>query len=136
MVEHQLIPARVRSVTKSLKVNNGHVAVWAPACQDSIPGGHAGVGVVSHKGAPNTLPTFCTTKFGELFKLRGVLRVIVPWANGSIAHLFVVYGYQGSSDDYQKLALTNKLVGAVICEARVCGTGQRALVAGDLNVEP
>ena len=47
VIEHRLIPARARSVAKSLKVRNGHVAVWAPACQDSIPGGHAGVGVVS-----------------------------------------------------------------------------------------
>ena len=54
----ELIPARARSVANSLKVTAGYVSVWAPACQDSIPGGHAGVGVISLKGAPLTLPTF------------------------------------------------------------------------------
>ena len=60
VVEHRLIPARVRSVTKSLKVTAGRISVWAPVCQDSILGGHAGVGVVSLKGAPLALPTFFT----------------------------------------------------------------------------
>ena len=43
VVGHRLIPARARSVTSSLKVTAGYVSVWAPACQDSIPGGHAGL---------------------------------------------------------------------------------------------
>ena len=45
--EHRLIPARVRSVGHQLRA-----AVWAPACQDHIVGGHAGVGIVSPGGAP------------------------------------------------------------------------------------
>ena len=61
---------------------------------------------------------------------------MLPLANGSIAHLFVVYGYQGSSDDPHKLALTNKLLDAVICESRACGTGQPVIISGDLNAEP
>ena len=69
VVEHRLIPARARSVTKSLKVTSGFISVWAPACQDSIPSGHAGVGVVSLKGAPLTLPTFSTSEFGEFLKV-------------------------------------------------------------------
>ena len=68
VVEHRLIPARVRSVTKSLKVNTCCISVWAPACHDSIPGGHGGVGVVSLKAAPLTLPTFYTPDFGEFFR--------------------------------------------------------------------
>ena len=90
VVEHRLIPARSRSVANSLKVTAGFVTVWALACQDSIPGGHAGVGVVSLKGALLTLPTFSTPEFGEFFRLGRALRVILPLANGSIAHLFVV----------------------------------------------
>ena len=50
--------------------------------------------------------------------------------------MFVVYGYQGAADDPHKLALTNKLLEAVICEARVCGTGQPVILTGDLNAEP
>ena len=56
------------------------------------------------------------------------IRVILPLANGSKAHLFVVYAYQGSSDDTHKLALTGKLMENVVCEARSCGTGQRVMV--------
>ena len=99
-------------------------------------GGHAGVGIVSMSGAPLTLPSFSTPEFEEFFRLGRAVRAILPVANGSIAHLFVVYGYQGSSDDTHKLALTSKLLEAVICEARVCGTGQPVIIAGDLNVEP
>ena len=136
VAEHRLIPARARSVTNSLKVSSGIVSVWAPACQDSIPGGHAGVGVVSMKGAPITLPTFSTSHFLEFFKLGRAIRVILPLANGIKAHLFVVYGYQGSSDDPHKLSLTNKLLEAVIGEARVCGSGQPVITVGDFNAEP
>ena len=65
-----------------------------------------------------------------------VLRVILPLASGRIAHLFVLYGYQGASEDPNILALTNKLLESAICEARVCGTGQPVMFAGDLNVLP
>ena len=136
IVEHRLIPARVRSVSNSLKIASGLVSVWAPACQDSIPGGHAGVGVISLRGAPITLPTFYTPEFSEFYRLGRAVRVILPLANGIIAHLFVVYGYQGSCDDAHKLSLTNKLMEAVIGEAKACGVGQPVVVAGDLNVEP
>ena len=50
--------------------------------------------------------------------------------------MFVVYGYQGASDDPHKLALTNKLLEAVICEEKACGTGQPVIISGDLNAEP
>ena len=136
IAEHRLIPARARSVANSLKVSSGIVSVLAPACQDSIPGGHAGVGVMSMKGAPITLPTFATPEFSEFFRLGRALRVILPLANGIIAHLFVVYGYQGSVDDPHTLSLTNKLLEAVIGEARVCAVGQSVIIAGDLNAEP
>ena len=95
VVEHRLIPATARSISKDLRVNYGHASVWAPACPDSIPGGHAGVGVVSLQGAPVTLPSFRTAEFGEYFRLGRTIRVVLPLASGSIAHLFVVYGYHG-----------------------------------------
>ena len=38
IAEHRLIPARARSVTNSLRVSSGLVSIWAPACQDPIPG--------------------------------------------------------------------------------------------------
>ena len=45
-------------------------------------------------------------------------------------------GYQGAAEDPHKLALTNKLLEAVICEAKSCGTGQPVIIAGDFNGEP
>ena len=40
--------------------------VWAPASKDSSHVGNAGVGVVSLRGAPISLPTFATAQFGEV----------------------------------------------------------------------
>ena len=47
VAEHRLIPSRARSVCHQLR-RAGHHSVWAPACQDRIAGGHAGVGVLCH----------------------------------------------------------------------------------------
>ena len=62
VVEHRLIPARVRSEWSRLRVK-GLSSVWAPASQDSSHVGNAGVGVVSLRGAPVDLPTFATAQF-------------------------------------------------------------------------
>ena len=51
VVEHRLIPARVRSEWSRLR-GKGLSSIWAPASQDSSHVGNAGVGVVSLKGAP------------------------------------------------------------------------------------
>ena len=47
--EQRLIPSRARSIGHLLR-EAGHV--WAPACQDHVAGGHAGVGAVSLGAAP------------------------------------------------------------------------------------
>ena len=57
VVEHRLIPARVRNECNRLR-RKGLASVWAPACQDSSHVGHAGVGGVSLRVAPAALP-FC-----------------------------------------------------------------------------
>ena len=43
--EHRLISSRARSICHELQ-KAGYQSVWAPACQDQVAGGHAGVGVV------------------------------------------------------------------------------------------
>ena len=58
-VEHRLIPAGVRSGWARLR-RKGLATVWAPASQDTSHVGHAGVVVVSLRGAPIFLPTFAT----------------------------------------------------------------------------
>ena len=119
VAEHRLIPARARSVGHQLR-KAGYHSVWAPACQDSVPGGHAGVGVVSLGGAPLALPSFVTSEFREFFKLGRVLRTTLPTGKGGVVHLFVVYGYQGAEEDAEKLRLTDRLLQAVLAEAQCC----------------
>ena len=58
VAEHRLIPSRARSVGHQLR-KAGHHSIWAPACQDKIAGGHAGVGVVSLGGTPFISAIFC-----------------------------------------------------------------------------
>ena len=111
-------------------------SVRAPACQDSIPGGHAGVAVVSLGGAPLALPSIVTPEFREFFRLGRVLRTTPPTGKGGVVHLFVVYGYQGAEEDADKLRLTDKLLQAVLAEAQVVCIGQPMLIAGDLSADP
>ena len=124
VAEHRLVPARSRNVTTQLRKAH-RSSVWAPSCQDVTPGGHAGVGVISLHGAPLSLPTLCDPSFKEFFfRLGRSMRVVLPLGNGGIAHLFIIYGYQGAESDPEKLTLTDNLLTAVLAEAKVCCAGQ------------
>ena len=70
VAEQRLIPARARSIGHQLR-KVGCRSVWAPACQDQISCGHAGVGVIS----------LC----------------VLPTGDGCVVHLFVVCGYQAGT---------------------------------------
>ena len=135
VAEHRLIPARARSVGHQLRRAGFH-SVWAPACQDTIPGGHAGVGVVSLGGSPLALPSCVTPEFREFFWLGRVLRTTLPTGKGRVVHLFVVYGCEGAEEDAEKLRLTDRLHQAVLAEAQVVCIGQPMLLAADLNADP
>ena len=135
VAEHRLIPARARSIGHQLRKAGFH-SVWAPACQDSIPGGHAGVGVVSLGCAPLALPSFVTPEFRDFFRLGRALRTTLPTGKGGVVHLFVVSGYQGAEEDAEKLRLTDRLLQAVLAEAQVVCASQPVLIAGDLNADP
>ena len=87
-------------------------------------------------GAPLALPSFVTSQFQDFFKLGRVLRTTLPTGKGGVVHLFVVYGYQGAEEDAEKLRLTDRLLQAVLAEARVVCVGQPMLIAGDLNADP
>ena len=45
-------------------------------------------------------------------------------------------GFQGATDDAEKLSLTDELFDAVLGELSVVGRGQPCIIAGDFNVEP
>ena len=85
-----------------------------------LPDGHAGVGVVSMHGAPLSLPTLATPAFAGFYGLGRALRVVLSLGSGWVAHLFVVYGYQGAESDPDKPALTDQLINSVLCNAKVC----------------
>ena len=135
VAEHWLIPSRPWSVCHQLR-RAGHHSVWAPACQDKIAGGHAGIGVISLGGVSLSLPSFVTPQFQEFFRLGRVLRTTLPTSQGRVVHLFVVNGCQGAEEDAEKLRLTDHLLQAVLAEAQVVCVGQPMLIAGDLNADP
>ena len=46
VAEHRLTPSRPRSICPQLW-RAGYQSVWAPACQDQVAGGDAGVGAIN-----------------------------------------------------------------------------------------
>ena len=85
---HRLIPARVRSEWSRLR-KKVLASVWAPASQDSSHVGNAGVGVVSLRGAPISLPTLATAQFRRFFDCGRAVRCMVPLGSGRFMHLVV-----------------------------------------------
>ena len=78
VVEHRLILARVRSEWGRLRCKK-MASVWAPASQEASHVGHAGVGVVSLRGAPLSLPSFATAQFQRFFIVVGLFGVCFLW---------------------------------------------------------
>ena len=81
--EHRLIPARVRSEWAALRRKRIH-SVWAPASQEGSHVGHAGVGIVSLKGAQFPCPLLLLPPFAlrcqhlRLLHSEGIL-TLVGW---------------------------------------------------------
>ena len=79
VVEHRSTPAGVRSEWARLR-SKGLASVWAPASQESSHVGHAGVGVISMRGAAVSLATFATAQFKRFFDCgRTVRRMLDNW---------------------------------------------------------
>ena len=92
VVEHRLILARVRSEWDRLR-GKGLATVWAPATQDASHVGHAGVVVISFRGARVSLPTFATAKFKRFFFDCGrAVRCMLPLGCNRFLHLVVLHG--------------------------------------------
>ena len=79
VVEHRLISAQVRGEWVRLR-GKGLASVWAPAVAQD--GSHAGVGIVSLRGAPVALPTFATAQFRRYFDLGRAVRCLLPIGGG------------------------------------------------------
>ena len=113
VVEHRVIPARVRGEWARLK-GKGVAYLWAPASQDSSHVGNAGVGVVSLRRAPISLPTSATAHCRRFFDCGRAVRCLLPLGVGRFTHLVVLYGYQGADSDAEQLALTEQLFDAAL----------------------
>ena len=137
VVEHRLIPARVRGEWARLR-RKGLASVWALAAQDTSHVGHGGVGGVSLRGAPLSLPTFATAQFKRFFFLIVVVRfgACCRMGCGRFLHLVVLYVYQGADREAEKLAVTDQLLDAAFGELGVVAREQPCLVVGGFNVEP
>ena len=135
VVEHRLIPARVRSEWARLRKRE-LASLWASAFQGSSHVGNAGVGVISIRGAPVALPAFATAQFKWFFDCGRAVRCMLPLVFGKLMHLVVLYGYQGADVDAEQLALTEQLFDAALGEVSVVARGQPCLLVGDFNVEP
>ena len=83
VVEHRLIPARVRSEWARLR-RKGLASVWALASQDTSHVGHAGVGVVSLRGGLLSLPTMATAQFMCFFDCGRAVRCVLPLGRGRV----------------------------------------------------
>ena len=135
VAEHLLIPARVRSEWSRLK-RKDLASIWSPASQVSSHVGSAGVGVVSLRCAPLSLPTFATAQFKRFFDCGRAVRCMVPLGLGRFMHPVVLYGFQGADSDAEQLSLTEQLFDAALGELSVVARGQPCLLVGDFNVEP
>ena len=114
----------------------GLAAVGAPASQESSRVGHAGVGVISFRSAPVSLPTFATAQFKRFFDCGRAVRCLVPVASSRFMHLVVLYGCQGADSDAEQLALAEQWVDAALSEMGVVARDQPCLIVGDFNEEP
>ena len=98
VVEHRLIPARVRSAWARLK-KRVLASIWV-----SSHVGNAGVGVNSMRGAPTASPSFATAQIKWFFDCGGAVRCVLPLGAGRFVHLLVLYGYQRADSDAEQLA--------------------------------
>ena len=119
VVEHRLVPARVRGEWAGLRAR-GASSVWSPASQESSHVGHGGVGVISLRGAPLSLPASATAQFKRFFDCGRALRCMLPVASGRFLHLVVLYGYQGADG---MLSLTDQLFDAALGGVEGCCVG-------------
>ena len=130
-----LIPVGVRCEWARLR-SRGLRYIWAPACQETSHVGNAGVGVVSLKGAPISMPTFATAQFQRFFGCGGAVRCLLPLGGGRFLNLVVLCGYHGADADAEQLALTDQLFDAALAELAVVAWCSPCLLVGDFNVEP
>ena len=112
VVEHRLIPARVRSEWPGLR-SERLASIWAPASQDS-----------SHVGNVLLLPpTFATAQFRRFFDCGRAIRFLLPLGGSRCMNLVVLYGYQGVDTDTEQLGDFNVEPTNIPCLAKGISAG-------------
>ena len=115
----------------------GFPSLWTPACQESAHVGHAGVGLVSLRGAPLLQTASATHEFREWVTVwSGLAAGCSPLVVDVWSILLWCMGFKGLMGIDEKLARTERLFQAVMCELRVVGDGHPYLLLGDFNIEP
>ena len=136
VVEHRLIPARVRGEWSRLR-RSAVSSIWAPACQGTSHVGNADVGVVSLREVHQFLcPPLLLLSFSDFLTVVGLLGAYFLFVVTGFLNLVVLFGYQGADADAEQLALTDQLFDAAFAELAVVARGSPCLLVGDFNVEP
>ena len=101
-------------------------SIWSPACQDTSHVGAAGIGLVSLKGDPVSIPSIATPEFRRYRHMGRAL----------LCSYFWVYGFQEADKDLEKLALTELLFQAVCARPKFLEKESLFYFAGKFNVLP
>ena len=104
-------------------------SLWTAACQESSHVGHAGVGIVSLKGAQLVHAVPYAHDFKSVVGLWRVLRC-APCSRGCCCFVRVP---KGLIQILKKFSVTDLLFQAVLCELSVVGQGPLQLILGDFQ---
>ena len=124
----RLIPVRARSIGHQLR-KAGRQLVWAPACQDLISGGHAGVEVIRLHGAPLSASSVIAPEFREFFRLERALRDTIP--TGDVG----VVAIRGRRRILRSSRLLKSCLTLCLLRPRWCVWVSLCLLLGDLNAD-
>ena len=72
------------------------------------------------------LPTLATPTFAEFSRLGRAMRLVIPLGDGGCL----------AESDSDKLALTDQLITSVLCEIKICYSGQPVILVSDHSADP
>ena len=126
---HALSPL---SFVKLVALRFGH-----PLVRTSLPGGHAGVGVISLHGATLSLPTLFVPSFKKFFHIGRAMRVVLPLGNGVLFICSSMMAIKVLKMTLRSCNSPNIFFFAVLAEARMCCcAGKPVVFSGDFDADP
>ena len=97
----------------------GASSVWSPASQESSHVGHGGVGVISLRGAPLSLPASATAQFRRFLIVVGLCVVCCLLLLVVFCIWLFCMVIKGADGDAERLSLTDHLFDAALGELSV-----------------